>query len=155
MTHASQFVSPNLFVWWLSSGCSNNFIFNRRISMGEYETLLYFKVYAICTHTLWDLMYNQAKRNMFMRCQWQYLYYMEKRSIAFWYYCQGLVLQQNLSQNFSFSVGYQYSFKLFMHRSYCITCLNVSFLIVFGRLCKEICEAQGGLRPRIEKSLAD
>lgn len=33
--------------------------------MGEYETLLYFKVSANYTHTLWDPMYHQAKRNMF------------------------------------------------------------------------------------------
>lgn len=35
------------------------FVFNRRLSMGEYETLLCY------THTLRDLMYHQAKRNMF------------------------------------------------------------------------------------------
>lgn len=128
-----------------------SFVFHRRISMGEYETLLYFKVYVIYIHTLWDLMYHQAKRNMF----WPHEVSMTafvlygKISMAFWYYYQGLVLQQTLSQKFSFSMSYQYSFKLFMHRSCCITCLNVSFLIVFGRLWKEICEAWGGLRPWI------
>lgn len=53
VTHASQFVSPKPhcicdFLQIVPTG----FVFNRGISMGEYETLLYFKVCANYTHTL-------------------------------------------------------------------------------------------------------
>lgn len=124
------------------------FAFYRRINMGEYETLLYSRYMPpTLTHfEIWCVI--RLKETCFSPMR------LGKGSMAFWYCYQGLVLQQSLSQKFSFPMVTKYSFKLWnlMHRSCCIKYLNVSFLIVFGKLCKEICGAWEGSDHRFKKS---
>lgn len=136
-----------------------DFAFHRRINMGEYETLLYssFMPPTLIHFEIWCIIRLKETCSSPRRCQWQPLYYMEKGSMAFWYCYQGLILQQSLSQKLSFPMVTKYSFKLWnlMHRSCCRKYLNVSFLIAFFKLCKEICGAREGSDHRFKKILAD